>query len=102
MMQYLEHGLYPLLVPMQVVVSASWKGKLAFAIIPKIAEDYKTKSLRQLGKEYGVSHEAVRRTLYKAESLPVPSLQVVMLHIHGRSDDFSMICRMISVGSGFL
>jgi len=69
MMQYLEHGLYPLLVPMEIVVSASWKGKLASAIIPKIAEDYKTKSLRQLGKEYGASYEAVRRALVKIESL---------------------------------
>lgn len=34
-----------------------------FSQWPEILERGKTKSLRQIAKEYGVSHEAIRRTL---------------------------------------
>ena len=37
--------------------------KLPPSIWPEIMEQHKTKSLRQLAKEFGASHEAVRRTL---------------------------------------
>jgi DNA-binding winged helix-turn-helix (wHTH) protein len=34
---------------------------------PEVAQRHTTHSLRQLAREYGVSHEAVRRTLKVAE-----------------------------------
>jgi len=33
---------------------------------PELIEKYKTRSLREIAQEYGVSHEAVRRALREA------------------------------------
>jgi hypothetical protein len=63
-MQYLEVGLFPLNAP--DYLSVVWTGKIRHEHWLEIAEQHKTKSLRQLATEYGVSHEAVRRIL-KAE-----------------------------------
>jgi len=60
-MQYLDAGLYPVRAPSQLVMV--WKGKLSPSLWPEVNEQYKAKSLRKLAKEYGVSHEAIRRTL---------------------------------------
>ncbi len=58
-LQDLETGLFP------VIVSVPFRSghKLLPSIWPEVAERHKTESLRQLAKGYGVSHEAVRRTL---------------------------------------
>jgi len=36
--------------------------------LPEILERHKTESLRSIAKEYGVSHETVRRALAAAQS----------------------------------
>jgi len=52
-------GLYPVFVsfPLQT------NHKLSPSLWPELAERHRTESLRQLAKEYGVSREAIRRTL---------------------------------------
>lgn len=60
-MQYLDAGLYPVRAPSQLVMV--WKGKLSPSLWPEVNEQYKAKSLRKLADEYGVSREAIRRTL---------------------------------------
>ncbi len=60
-MQYLNAGLYPVSAPLELVFN--WRGKLPIAILSEITEQYRHESLRSLAKEYGVSHEAVRRTI---------------------------------------
>ena len=70
MMQYLELGLYPVQAPAQLLTS--WRGKLPSYLWCEVSERRKTKSLRQLAKEYGVSHEAVRRAL-AAQKSKLPS-----------------------------
>jgi len=60
-MQYLEVGLFPLNAP--DYLSVGWMGRIQPEHWPEIIEQHKTKSLRQLAKECGVSREAVRRTL---------------------------------------
>jgi len=60
-MQYLEVGLFPLNAP--DYLSVVWTGKIRPEHWLEMAEQCKTKSLRQVAKEYGVSHESVRRIL---------------------------------------
>ena len=60
-MQYLGVGLFPLNAP--DYLSVVWTGKIRPEHWLEIAEQHETKSLRQLAKEYDVSHETVRRTL---------------------------------------
>ena len=64
-LKYLEIGLFPLYTPAVLVVRA--KGKLPSRLVPELAEQHKTESLRQLANEYGVSYESVRRAI--AESV---------------------------------
>ena len=52
-------GLYPVFVSLPLQTNH----KLSASFWPELVERHKTESLRQLAKEYGVSYEAVRRTL---------------------------------------
>ena len=52
-------GLYPVIA----AVPQKTNHKIPQHLWPEIAKERKTKSLRQLAKSYGVSHEAARRTL---------------------------------------
>jgi site-specific DNA recombinase len=54
-------GLYPVYVSSII----QWRGKIQPAQWPTLIEKSKTISLRKVAKEYGVSHEAVRRTLQR-------------------------------------
>ncbi len=58
-MQYLLEGLFPIDAPAEVKVR--WNGKVQPESWPQLTEECRTKSLRQVAGEYGVSHEAVRR-----------------------------------------
>jgi DNA-binding GntR family transcriptional regulator len=50
--------------PVNAPISHKGKHKLPTSICSDVIEGrHKTQSLRQLAKEYGVSHETVRRTL---------------------------------------
>lgn len=70
-MQYLKLGLFPVTGPIQLLFAHRWKGKLPASNLPQLIEQYKTKGLRTLAKEYGVSHETIRRMLLK-EHLRLP------------------------------
>jgi len=52
-------GLYPVFVSLPFRTTH----KLPSFLWPELAERHETESLRELAKEYGVSHEAIRRTL---------------------------------------
>ena len=65
-LQYLEISLFPVYTPAILVVKS--KRKLPSSLWPELAEQHKTKSLRQLANEYGVSYESVRRTIARAKS----------------------------------
>jgi len=52
-------GLYPVFASNHTKTNL----KLPASVWPDLIEHHKTKSLRQLAKEYGVSYETVRRTL---------------------------------------
>jgi len=56
---YFDLGLYPIIVFSPIDV----KTKLKPSLWPELVAQHKTKSLHQLAKEYGISHEAVRRAL---------------------------------------
>jgi Zn-dependent peptidase ImmA (M78 family) len=58
-LQYLGEGLFPVVSEIPV----NDKFEIPQNLWPEIAEQRNSKSLRQLAKEYGVSHETVRRTL---------------------------------------
>jgi hypothetical protein len=60
-MQYLNDGYYPVQAPH--ILYISWRGKLSPSKWPEVIEQHKIESLRSLAKEYGISHEAVRRAL---------------------------------------
>jgi len=60
-MQYLFSGFFPVKAPGNLTVI--WTGKVHSSEWPTLIERYKTRSLRQVAREYGVSHEAVRRAL---------------------------------------
>jgi len=55
-------GLYPVLSSVPV----RRKHKLPTSIWPDVLHRHKSESLRQLAREYGISHEAVRRMLVAA------------------------------------
>jgi hypothetical protein len=61
MIQYLELELYPVQASPQLLLP--WKEKLPSYLWTEVSERRKKKSLRSLAREYGVSHETVRRTL---------------------------------------
>ena len=61
-----REGFYPVLAPRS---GEKWTGKIHPAEWVEVAEKCKTGSQRQIASEYGVSHEAVRRTLREAEGL---------------------------------
>ena len=54
------------LYPIDATDDIHWNGKIDPSQWAGLVKKCQTKSLRQVAKEYGVSHEAVRRTL-KAE-----------------------------------
>ena len=60
-MQYLADEFFPAYAPAHLTVV--WTGSIQPSQWPELVEKCKTGSLRQLAKEYGVSREAVRRTL---------------------------------------
>lgn len=60
-MQYLAGEFF--LVNAPAHLTAIWTGSIQPTEWPELVEKCKTKSLRGLAKEYGVSYETVRRTL---------------------------------------
>jgi Zn-dependent peptidase ImmA (M78 family) len=46
-----------------------WTGKIDPSLWPVIVGQSKIKTYRQLAEDYGVSHEAIRRTLQKYDRL---------------------------------
>ena len=62
-MKIAREGLYPVNAPAQLC--KLWMGKIKPSEWGTLAEGREGKSLRQLAKEYRVSHEAVRRTLQR-------------------------------------
>ena len=62
-MQYI----YPLetICPIKAVPAHNGR-KIPPSVLPELLEKHKTQSLRELAKEYGVSHEAVRNALKTA------------------------------------
>ncbi|MEE9400892.1 MAG: hypothetical protein V3V32_02625 [Dehalococcoidia bacterium] len=67
-MQYLFSGFFPINAPADVVLV--WTGKVQTDSWPDLIGKCKTRSLRQVAKDYGVSHEAVRRTLKSRVDAP--------------------------------
>ena len=61
--QYLFEGWYPVYVPQGLCADGSANSKLPSEVWSELADRHKTHSLRGLAKEYGVSHETVRRML---------------------------------------
>jgi len=66
-MQYLAGELFPVNAPAHLTIT--WTGSIQPNQWPEVVEKCRSRSLRQVAKEYGVSHEAVRRTL-KRTSMP--------------------------------
>jgi len=64
-LQYLEIGLFPVHSPS--VTEARSRRKVPSSLWSELAERHKSKSLRQLAKEYGVSHEAIRQAIARAK-----------------------------------
>jgi hypothetical protein len=60
-MQYLADEFF--LVDAPAHLRVVWTGSIKPNQWPEVVEKCKSRSLRQLAKEYGVSHETVRRTL---------------------------------------
>jgi hypothetical protein len=60
-MQYLAGELFPVNAPAHLRMI--WTGSIQLNQWPEVVERLKVKSLRQIAREYMVSHEAVRRTL---------------------------------------
>jgi len=59
--------LYPVNAPARLCIA--WAGKIQPSVWADLAEGREGKSLRRLAREYGVSHEAVRRTLQRTSML---------------------------------
>lgn len=64
--QYVEIGLFPVHIPS--VIGVGPRGKVPSLLWSELAERHNTQSLRQLAKEYGVSHEAIRRAIARAKN----------------------------------
>jgi len=62
-MQYLVNDFF--LVEAPAHLTTIWTGAIRTNKWAELTEKCKTGSLRQLAKEYGVSHETVRRTLQR-------------------------------------
>jgi hypothetical protein len=60
-MQYLADEFFPVDAP--VHLRMIWTGSIKISQWAELVEKCKTVSMRQVAKEYDVSHEAVRRTL---------------------------------------
>jgi hypothetical protein len=63
-MQYLSEGYYPVSAPRSE--AGTWNGKIARDSWSELVEACRTGSLCEVAKRYGVSHEAVRWTLWQA------------------------------------
>ena len=63
-MQYLDSGFYPVQAPYPLY--ARWRGKLSTSLWLEVSKQHNIESLQRLAKEYGVSYEAIRRTLVAA------------------------------------
>lgn len=59
--KYPVGGLFPVLAPSDLRVC--WRGRLPSPLWPELVADSKNRSLRDLARRYGVSHETVRRLL---------------------------------------
>jgi hypothetical protein len=57
-MQYLSLGFFPINAPAEVIVR--WNGKVQPESWPRSTDECKARSLRQVGKDFGVSREAVK------------------------------------------
>ena len=66
-MQYLAGEFFPVNAPAHLRVI--WTGSIQPNQWPELVEKCRTASLLQLAKEYGVSHEAVRRVLQRTGML---------------------------------
>jgi len=66
-MQYLSGGYYPVVAPDEG--AEVWNGKIARDSWSELIGECRTKSLREVARTYGVSHETVRRTLLKVDGL---------------------------------
>ena len=53
------------LFPVCVNIPKNANHRIPMSEWPKIIKRYKTESLRQLAKEYGVSHETIRRVFHQ-------------------------------------
>lgn len=54
-------AVFPVSAPAELLIQ--WSGKLEPESWPQVAEECRTRSLREVAKDYGVSHEAVRRAV---------------------------------------
>jgi hypothetical protein len=63
-MQYLSGGYFPVGAPDEG--AEVWNGKIVRDSWSELVEACRTRSLRDVGRAYGVSREAVRRTLRQA------------------------------------
>jgi len=78
LMQYLEDGYYPVLIPAELFVNrpaptrlfVNRRTKLPASLWPEIAERRKTESTCQLAKEYNVSSRTIRRAIIKNSQSP--------------------------------
>ena len=59
---------YPVLAPFCLTIPSRPSRKLSPYLWSEIVARHKTESLRALAGEYGVSHEAIRRTLAAMQS----------------------------------
>jgi hypothetical protein len=66
-MQYLADEFFPVNAPAHLTVV--WTGAIKPTQWPELVEKCKTGSLRRIARQYGVSHEAVRRILQRTSVL---------------------------------
>ncbi len=60
---YFFVDIFPVLAPQYLTIPPRPNRKLQPSVWSQLAEQHKSESLRSLAKEYGASHEAVRRAL---------------------------------------
>ena len=66
-MQYVSGGYFPVGAPDEG--AETWNGKIDRDSRSELVEACGTRSLREVARTYGVSHETVRRTLLKVDGL---------------------------------
>jgi hypothetical protein len=66
-MQYRDNGYYPVMAPEKLLIN--WRGKLPVSVWSKAMKLHKTKSYRELAKEFDGSHESIRRALASAKGI---------------------------------